>query len=109
MSDGVAAGSQDSDGQLLDLALLQGNRFIKELLRSKKLPIGTNKEQFEQHLREAISGGQLTRADVLDWLRDVEGWGNQHVFVFASPDADHGLFHERAAFSAALTAGGLGD
>jgi hypothetical protein len=70
----------DAD-RLLDLALLQGNRFIKELLRAKQLPIGTNKEQFEAHLREAISGGQLTKEDIRAWLAEVEGWGDQHAYL----------------------------
>lgn len=93
--------------QLLDLVLLQGNRFIRELLRANGLPLGTNKEQFEAHLREALADGQLTPAQIQDWLSDVEGWGNQHLFVFdVPPDAAIDL-RDRVAFSARLTAAGL--
>ena len=60
----------------------QGNRFIKELLRSKKIRIGTNKDDFEQNLDAAIETGDLTLDDVDTWLKQVEGWGNQHVYLY---------------------------
>ena len=60
----------------------QGNRFIKELLRAKKIRIGTNKDDFERGLSDAIESGQLTLEDVQTWLNEVEGWGNQHVYLF---------------------------
>ncbi len=60
----------------------QGNRFIKELLRSKKIPIGKNKNDFERNLNEAIESGKLILSDVDSWLKLVEGWGNQHVYLY---------------------------
>jgi hypothetical protein len=64
----------------------QGNIFIRELLREKKLPLGTNKSEFEVNLTDAIDSGALTRADLMNWLEEVEGWGAQHVYVFHIPD-----------------------
>lgn len=101
-------GGTDTD-RLLDLALLQGNRFIKELLRAKQLPIGTNKEQFEAHLREAISSGQLTREDIRAWLAEVEGWGDQHAYLYAIPRNQRDTFRDRAALAAKLRAGGYAE
>ena len=60
----------------------QGNRFIKELLRAKGIRIGTNKEDFERNLTEAIETGKLKLEEVAAWLRRVEGWGNQHVYLY---------------------------
>ncbi|MDP9194359.1 MAG: hypothetical protein M3P06_21895 [Acidobacteriota bacterium] len=60
----------------------QGNRFVKELLRRKNIRIGVNKDDFERHLSEAIESGQLTLDDVQTWLNEVEGWGNQHVYLY---------------------------
>jgi len=60
----------------------QGNRFVKELLRGK-IRIGANKDEFERNLREGIENGQLTLADIRSWLGSVEGWGNQHVYLYA--------------------------
>ncbi len=64
----------------------QGNVFIKELLRSREIRIGTTKEDFERNLFSAVDGGQLRLADVETWLDEVEGWGNQHVYLYSVPD-----------------------
>lgn len=61
----------------------QGNRFIKELLHERKIPLGTNKDDFERNLNAAIESGELRLEDVDTWLRGVEGWGNQHVYLYA--------------------------
>ena len=69
------------------VVLAQGNIFIRELLRRKNLRSGTRKEDFEAHLLEAIDGGGLQLADVHAWLEEVEGWGDQHVYLFdVAPD-----------------------
>ena len=63
----------------------QGNRFIKELLRAKGIRIGANKDDFERNLNAAIESGTLRLHDVDDWLKLVEGWGNQHVYLYNIP------------------------
>lgn len=64
----------------------QGNRFIKELLRSKKIKIGATKDDFERNLNEAVDRGELRLADFDGWLQEVEGWGNQHVYLYRLGD-----------------------
>lgn len=61
----------------------QGNRFIKELLREKGIRIGANKDDFERNLTDAIESGKLDLNDVERWLELVEGWGNQHVYLYS--------------------------
>jgi hypothetical protein len=85
--------------QLLELAMLQSNRYIKELLREKKLPMGVNKDEFQRNLREAISGGQLTAADLRGWLAEVEGWGDQHAYLFRVPTSETQGLRSLQAFS----------
>jgi hypothetical protein len=65
----------------------QGNRFIKELLRDKKIRMGANKQDFNRNLDAAIESGNLRLDDVDRWLRRVEGWGNQHVYLYRISDA----------------------
>ena len=61
---------------------VQGNRFIKELLRERNIRIGVNKDDFERNLTQAIETGKLGLEDVDKWLRLVEGWGDQHVYLY---------------------------
>jgi hypothetical protein len=67
------------------IILGQGNRFIKELLRTHKIQIGTKKADFSKHILAAIDAGTLTRQMIEDWLSEVEGWGNQHIYLFRPP------------------------
>jgi len=64
------------------VVLAQGNIFIRGLLGDKKLPTGANKEEFEANLLRAIDTGELTLADLTSWLEKVEGWGDQHVYLY---------------------------
>jgi hypothetical protein len=61
----------------------QGNRFVKDLLRANQIRIGTTKDEFEANLNAAVENGDLTLKDVSTWLHSVEGWGNQHVYLYS--------------------------
>jgi hypothetical protein len=66
---------------------VQGNVFIKDLLRKKKriearIRIGNTKEDILENLVEAIKAGYIVRADLEAWTQEVEGWGKQHVYLY---------------------------
>lgn len=64
------------------VVIAQGNVFIKELLRSRGVKIGTTKTEFEANMIAAIDRGELRREHIDAWLNEVEGWGNQHIYLF---------------------------
>lgn len=64
------------------IVLSQGNRFIKELLRDNKITIGTTKADFHKHLMAAIEDGQLRQEHFDKWLHRIEGWGDQHIYLY---------------------------
>ena len=72
--------------QVEQILLMQGNQFIKELLRNNSLPIGSTKKNFLTNINKAIDEDHLTRAMIEQWLKEVEGWGNQHLYLFHTPD-----------------------
>jgi hypothetical protein len=80
-----APGRASARKLIRSVVLAQGNIFIRELLRRKKLPIGVRKDEFEDHLLKAIQSGKLSLADVTQWLEEVEGWGDQHVYLYHVP------------------------
>jgi len=83
-SQGLTTPNEIADLKRLAAGIIraQGNRYIKELLRAKGIRIGANKDDFEHNLTEAIETGKLRLTDVEDWLKLVEGWGNQHVYLY---------------------------
>lgn len=82
------------------IVLSQGNRYIKDLLRSAGVAIGTNKDSFEANLHQAIDSDDLTEGHVRAWLEAVEGWGSQHVYMFAAPEGQ--TFQSAENFRAAV-------
>lgn len=88
---------------------VQGNLFIKELLRRKKrtereIRIGTTKEALLDNLTEAIRSGYITREDLDAWTLEVEGWGRQHVYLYAitADLAVESFWHSEDAFQRRL-------
>ncbi|WP_447753336.1 hypothetical protein [Sphingopyxis fribergensis] len=67
------------------IVLAQGNDFIKELLRQHKIKIGATKSDFLQNLLDAIEKGEFTQPMLETWLGEIEGWGNQHIYLFKPP------------------------
>lgn len=66
----------------------QGNAFIKELLRSTGARVGASKEDFANNLDAAIDADELTQEKLEAWLAEVEGWGDQHLYLIAPPEVD---------------------
>jgi hypothetical protein len=89
----ASSGAGLSKAQLKDkvraIILLQGNDFIKELLRDHGIKIGSTKNDFANNIAEAIDAGALTQEMIEAWLYEIEGWGNQHVYLFEAPGLDH--------------------
>jgi hypothetical protein len=78
----VAPVDQEKRERIVNLAAYQGNKFIKELLREKKLPIGTTEKEFRTNIRESLDKGNLSEQEIEEWLDRVEGWGDQQAYVF---------------------------
>jgi len=91
-----------STAELKELAhkviVAQGNVFIKELLRGSGAKIGATKDDFVANLDEAIDGGLITQEVLEAWLAEVEGWGDQHLYLVQPPKVDP------AALAAGITA-----
>jgi hypothetical protein len=93
------------------IVLVQGNTFIKELLRKNNIRIGATKTDFEAALIDAIENGQLQRHQIEEWLNEVEGWGDQHVYLFQVPReiSQDSVWSAADKVQARLKAVGLGD
>ena len=80
--------------QIEKILLIQGNQFIKELLRENSLPIGSTKKDFLTNITNAIDEDHITREMIEAWLKQVEGWGNQHLYLFEPPEISPQDAHE---------------
>ncbi|TBU72575.1 hypothetical protein DNK06_21615 [Pseudomonas daroniae] len=83
----------------------QGNAFIKELLRGTSARIGATKEDFAANLDAAIDADELTQENLEAWLAEVEGWGDQHLYLIEPPQIEPGAL--AAGIAASPHAGAL--
>ncbi|MCD4701352.1 MAG: hypothetical protein K8S24_05785 [Candidatus Aegiribacteria sp.] len=93
------------------ILLAQGNSFIKELLRKIKVKIGATKTDFLNNLNKAIDDGILTESILNEWLNEVEGWGNQHIYVYRVDNdvAEDRRWHDIESVRTRAVEAGLGD
>src|SRR5690242_5669352 len=61
-------------------------QFVREFLRSHKrgsrgIIIGATREEARRNLREAILNNQIASTELESWLREIEGWGRQHLYL----------------------------
>lgn len=68
-----------------DLVQVQGNMFIRELLREHNYPPKRTQSELLDTLNEAIDDGKITAKILREWLERVEGWGRQSVYLWKVP------------------------
>ena len=109
MPDNERSDLQKARDLVRDVVLAQSNIFIKELLRKKDFKGAATKDQFEAQLEEAVDSGKLTYAELTEWIEEMEGWGNEHVYLYKVPDALVESLADPVKVKARLVKGGLGD
>ncbi|WP_223788834.1 hypothetical protein [Marinicella meishanensis] len=74
----------------LAIAKAQGVLFIREFLRQQKsqgvqVNLGPNKSASLANLQTALLEGTIALTALEQWIHEVEGWGQQHVYLFELP------------------------
>lgn len=81
----MANAAHDGDGQtdfLLDVLFAHKVAWVRGLLKEKGLPSSGNKPDLRQQVEEHLESDTLEPSDLIDLLDEVEGWGNQHVYLY---------------------------
>jgi hypothetical protein len=76
--------SEEEIGILLDLLLAHPVRILDPFLRQYRLPTYGTKSLIRDRLTVAISSSIIAGADLISYLDEVEGWGNQHIYLYQS-------------------------
>lgn len=83
----MARRSTNVDEQLaLDLLLDHRSDFVRDFLRESDLPVSGTKAELRERLEGALGAGTIGIGDIIEHLDDIEGWGNQHVYLYQSPE-----------------------
>jgi hypothetical protein len=71
--------------QLFDMLYAHKMEYISEYLLENGLrTAGTKRELFER-LRNYVDTGEVTVDSLVELLNEIEGWGDQHIYLFNAP------------------------
>lgn len=70
---------------VLDYLLAHKKAFIQEFLRKRRLPFSGTKATLRKRLEGYLGDGRLDAADLVRLLDEIEGWGNQHIYLYKAP------------------------
>jgi hypothetical protein len=68
--------------QVLDYLFAKTKDPISEFLQTLELPFSGSKEVLRERVVTAVRDGVTTQAEIVDLLNRIEGWGNQHVYLY---------------------------
>jgi hypothetical protein len=71
---------------VLDYLLGHKMRFLQDFLRERRLPFAGTKEVLRNRLIAYISDARVSSMELVRLLDGIEGWGNQHIYLYKAPD-----------------------
>lgn len=72
--------------QLIDLLLAHKKEYIQEFLKENGFRFSGTKEDLRERLLNLYGRGKITHEQILQRLDLIEGYGNQHVYLFRIPE-----------------------
>ena len=70
----------------LDLLLEHRADFVRAFLNKKDLAVSGVKAKLRERLENALAKGSVVVGDIIAYLDVIEGWGNQHVYLYRAPE-----------------------
>lgn len=75
--------------QVIDYLMAHNNGPIAGLLKESSLPYSNkNKAELRAEIVRGVKDGDLTKDTLLEWLDSLEGWGNQHIYLYEAPEGE---------------------
>ena len=71
---------------VLDYLMSHKKAFVQGSLRARNLAFSGTKEALRTRLEGYLGDGQLNSLELVTLLNRIEGWGNQHIYLYTSPD-----------------------
>ncbi|MBL8792392.1 MAG: hypothetical protein JNM56_00660 [Planctomycetia bacterium] len=72
---------------MLDLIFDHRKVVIQEFLKTRKHAYSGTREKLRQRVEGYLDDGSVRADELVELLNRVEGWGNQHIFLYKAPAA----------------------
>ncbi|HVS80884.1 MAG TPA: hypothetical protein VHE60_04055 [Pyrinomonadaceae bacterium] len=82
--DAYEAPPEEDAEALIGLLATHPLRILRPFLRGYGIPLYENKALIIQSIRNAVASGGVPAADLISILDQIEGWGNQHSYLYRS-------------------------
>lgn len=79
--------SEEEIERLVDYLFAHRKRHVQAFLGERGLPRTGTKGHLRERVVESLEGGAFRVLDLITLLDQIEGWGNQHVYLYRSGDA----------------------
>jgi hypothetical protein len=79
----VPPSAEDAES-ILDYLLAYPSRLLREFLRTNGVSPSLTKPLLRERLLQKMQNGEIETADIITQLDELEGWGDQHVFLYRS-------------------------
>ena len=86
LADGSESLSQADVETAVEYAFGHRKVSIQEFLSNYSLPTTGKKDELREAVVKGIKDGDIPREDIIAFLDSLEGWGNQHIYLFKSSD-----------------------
>ncbi|HEV7744179.1 MAG TPA: hypothetical protein VGO56_04205 [Pyrinomonadaceae bacterium] len=82
--DSYEAPSLEESESMLDYLLAYPSRLLRDFLRASGIPPFLTKPLSRERLLQKLKNGEVDAADIITQLDELEGWGDQHIFLYHS-------------------------
>lgn len=82
--------------RLVDYVFAHRKDAIKGFMRDEELQISGNKSVLRDRIDEALADGTIDAGGLIGLLDTIEGWGNQHIYMFKAPDGEKRVWQSEA-------------
>ncbi len=91
----------------LDYLLAHKMAFTQDFLRGKELPFSYTKPLLRQKLEQYLQEKKIDPAELISLLNTIEGWGDQHIYLYNAPSQIVNHWRELETVSSHLQNQGL--
>lgn len=72
---------------LLNIIFNHRKAILQSFLRERQQAFSGTQVKLRERVEEYLSDGSVSPEELVELLDRVEGWGNQHIYLYRSPDA----------------------
>jgi hypothetical protein len=88
LADGFKTLTPADISRLVDYVFAHRKDAIKDFLADDTLPANIKKDELRSRFEKAITAGEKDPPSLVSLLDSIEGWGNQHIYLYEAPEGE---------------------